>query len=130
MFNQTIIIGRLGKDPEMRYTPNTGVAVTNFTVAVNEKFTTNDGQTDERTTWFSVATWGKQAEVCNQYLKKGRLVLVRGRVSASVWTTQEGQARAELKLNALEVKFLSSNGDTNGGDAAPPENEDEEKIPF
>ncbi len=115
MFQQTIIIGRLGKNPEMSYTPD-GQPVTHFSVAVNEKFKSGD-EDRERVTWFEVTAWGRLAETTNEYLEKGRQIMVRGRISASAWATQEGELRASLKINAQEVKFLGngSNGESEDG---------------
>jgi len=127
MFQQCIIIGNLGRDPEMRYTPD-GKAVTNFTVAVNRKWTSADGSPGEETTWFRVACWGKLAETTNQYLTKGRQVMVAGRISASAWTGQDGQPRASLELTAQDVKFLGSRGDQDASVPDYPGNEEE--IPF
>jgi len=81
-YEHTIIVGHLGRDPEMRYTPS-GTAVTNFSVAVSRKFTGKDGKAVEKTKWFRVTAWGKLAETCNQYLAKGRQVLVAGEIDAS-----------------------------------------------
>ena len=106
MYQKTIIVGNLGQDPEMRYTPS-GVPVTHFSVAVDERWTDRDGQPQEHTTWFRVTAWRKWAELCNQYLSKGRQVLVEGRVSASAWQPQDGgDPRANLELTALTVRFL------------------------
>ena len=105
MYEQTIIIGNVGRDPEMRYTPN-GKAVTNFSVAVNRRFKGKDGQMQERTKWFRVTAWDKLAELCNQYLRKGRLVLVAGEIDASAYANQAGEPAASLELTAREVKFL------------------------
>ena len=118
MYQKTIIVGNLGRDPEMRYTP-AGTAVTNFTVAVNRKWTDQSGEQQEKTTWFRVTTWDKLAELCNQYLTKGRLVLVEGEVEANAYTNQEGEARASLELTARAVRFLGSPGSatTEGVDA-------------
>ena len=127
MFQQCIIIGNLGRDPEMRYTPG-GQAVTDFSVAVNRKWTTQEGTPGEETTWFKVSCWGRLAETTNQYLSKGRLVMVRGRVKASAWTTQEGETRATLELTARDVKFLGGRGDQAGESQSLPA--DEEEIPF
>ena len=113
-YHSTLIVGNLGKDPEMRYTPS-GVAVTNFNVAVNEKWSAADGESGERVTWYRVTTWRKLAEVCNQYLSKGRQVLVEGRVSASAWMPKDGgDPRATLELTAATVKFLGGNGGSKG----------------
>src|SRR3990172_4823962 len=81
MYQKLIIAGHLGKDPEMRYAPN-GDPVTSMSVATNSKYTDKSGQKVEETTWFRVSVWGKQAETCNQYLKKGSAVLVEGRLQA------------------------------------------------
>ncbi len=133
MYEQTIIIGNVGRDPEMRYTPQ-GTAVTNFSVAVNRRWKDKDGQMQERTKWFRVTTWGKLAEVCNEHLTKGRLVLVTGEVSASAYTNQAGEPAASLELTARDVKFLD--GKNGGGEsqaqaeAPAPAPTPEEDLPF
>ncbi len=118
MYQKSIIVGNLGQDPEMRYTPS-GKAVTNFTVAVNRKWTNQSGEQQEKVTWFRVAAWDKLAELCNQYLSKGRLVLVEGEVEANAYTSQEGEAKASLELTARNVRFLGSPGSSaaEGSDA-------------
>ncbi len=103
--NSSTIVGYLGRDPETRYTAS-GKNVTDFSVATSESWTDNDGVKQEKTEWFKVTTWGKLAELCQQYLAKGRLVLVEGKVSASAWTDKEGNPRATLELNAKNVRFL------------------------
>lgn len=105
MYQRVVIVGYLGSDPEMRFTP-TGVPVTSFRVAVNRRWTGSDGEPREKTTWFRVTAWRKLAEQCNQYLSKGRLVLVEGEVDASAWMDSEGNPRATLELTAYRVKFL------------------------
>ena len=111
----------------MRYTP-AGKPVTDFSVAVNRKWTNQDGTPGEETTWFKVTCWGRLAETTNQYLTKGRQVMIIGRVKASAWTSQEGEARATLELTAQDVKFLSGGtGQATGGQDFPSE---EEEIPF
>ena len=106
MYQHTVIVGYLGRDPEMRYTQS-GDAVTNFSVAVSRKWTNQDGTPGEKTTWFRVSAWRRLAETCNQYLSKGRPVLVEGEVSASAWTPQDGgDPRANLELRARNVQFL------------------------
>ena len=133
MYQHTVIVGRLGRDPEMRYTPN-GTAVTNFSVAVSRKYTGKDGQPVEKTTWFRVTAWGKLAEITNEHLAKGRMVLVTGEVSASAYTNQAGEPAASLELTARDVKFLGGKSNGNGGQAqaeapasAPAEEDD---LPF
>lgn len=105
MYQNTIVVGHLGRDPEMRYTPS-GDPVVNFSVATSYRYTDREGQQQEKTTWFNVSVFGKQAESCNQYLSKGRLVLVEGEVSARAYTAQDGTPRASLDLRASRVRFL------------------------
>ncbi len=141
-YHTIIITGHLGRDPEMRYTPS-GQAVTNFPVAVNDNYTNSNGEKVERTLWFRVSAWGRQAETCNQYLKKGRMVLIEGRLTADqatggprVFTRQDGTHGANFELSATTVRFLSSSraeaGDggiaasSDAGDVAAPE----DNIPF
>lgn len=120
MYHKITIVGNLGRDPEMRYTPS-GQAVTNFNVATSRKWTNNEGQIQEETVWFRVSTWGKLAETCNQYLSKGRQVFVEGRMTVDketggprVWTDQNGTPRASYEVTALDVKFLGTRGDSGG----------------
>jgi single-strand DNA-binding protein len=105
----------------MSYTKD-GQPVTHFSIAVNEKFKSGD-EDKERVTWFEVTAWGRQAETCNEYLEKGRQVMVRGRISASAWTTQEGEIRASLKVSAQEVKFLGNGTNGESNDDIPHEGE-------
>ena len=114
------IVGNVGRDPEMRYTP-TGAAVTSFNVATNRQYSNNAGETIKETIWFRVTTWGKQAEICNQYVKKGSKVLVEGRLTADgstggprVWNAQDGTPRASFEVTANTVRFLSSRGEGDG----------------
>jgi len=127
MYQKTIIVGRLGQDPTMRYT-SSGDAVTSLSVAVDNGYTRN-GERVNRTTWFRVAVWGKQAEPCNQYLKKGRMVLVEGEVSASAYAAKDGEARASLDVRAWTVKFLGGAQD-NAGASNQVQDIVEEDIPF
>ena len=118
--NKMIVIGNVGSDPEMRYTPN-GSAVTNFSVAANRRYTTAEGEQREETEWFRVAAWNRLAETCNQYVTKGMKIYVEGRLSSSPYITRDGQARAGNEISAFEVKFLSRPDDTNRpGDANRP----------
>ncbi len=125
MYQHTVIAGRLGNDPELRYTGD-GTPVVNFSVAVSKRWTDKEGETQERTTWFRVTAWRKLAEVCANYLSKGRMVLVDGEVSASAWFNRDGDPVATLELTARNVKFL---GGKNGSNGKSTENEDDEK-PF
>ncbi len=117
--NKMMIIGNLGTDPEMRYTPN-GAAVTSFRIAVNRVYTTGAGERREETEWFTVSAWNQLAETVNQYLSKGRQVYVEGRLSTRTWTGQDGQQRFNLEINANQVVFLSGGGPSDGGDDMGP----------
>ena len=107
--NRIIIIGNLGSEPEMRFTPN-GQPVTSFSVATNRRYTTSDGERREETEWFTVVTWRKLAELCNQYLSKGRLVYVEGRLHSHTWEGQDGQKRYRNEIIADKVSFLDRQG--------------------
>jgi len=114
MYQHTVIVGNVGRDPELRYLPS-GDPVANFSVAVNRKWTNRDGQAQEKTTWFRVNVFGRQAEIVNQYVSKGRLVLVDGEIDVSAYMAQDGTARASLELRARNVRFLGGRG-TEGGE--------------
>jgi single-strand DNA-binding protein len=121
MYHTLVLVGNVGRDPEMRYTPS-GQAVTSFSVATNRQYTSNNGATVKETIWFRVTTWGKQAEICNQYVKKGSKVLVEGRLTPDgetggprVWKAQDGTPRASFEVTANTVRFLSTRGDGEGG---------------
>lgn len=141
MYQKLVIVGNLGKDPEMRYAPN-GDAVTSLNVAANRKYTDKSGQLVKETTWFRVSVWGKQAEACNQYLKKGSSVLVEGRLNADkttggprVFTRQDGTSGASFEVTAERVQFLSGGQrEGDGGSSASPQDAegptDEDNIPF
>jgi len=133
VYQKVIIIGNLGRDPELRYTPQ-GVPVVNFSVATNERWTDQEGQQQDRTTWFRVTAWRKTAENCAQYLTKGRSVLVEGALNPDpqtggprVWTGNDGVPRASYEMRALRVKFLPGRGVGAPEGAEPLE---EEEIPF
>jgi len=108
--NRVEIIGHLGKDPEMSFTPN-GSPVTKFSVAVGRKYTTQDGEKKEETEWFNVVCWNKLAELANQYLAKGRMVYVSGRQHTSTWESQDGVKHYRTELVAFEMQFLSPRQD-------------------
>ena len=103
--NRITIIGNLGNEPEMRFTPS-GRPVTSFRVATNWRYTTPEGERKEETEWFSVVAWGRLAEQCNQFLTKGRLVYVEGRLRLRTWDGQDGQRRSRNEIVADRVKFL------------------------
>ncbi len=138
MYQQITLIGNLGRDPEMRYTP-TGVPVTSFTMAVSRSWVGQDGQRQEKTTWFRVTAWRKLAETASQYLTKGSKVLVVGELEdPNAYIDREGQARASLEVTAQTIRFLSTRGEAGsapvgaGGSAAPDNSEamSDEDIPF
>ena len=138
MYHTLIIICNVGKDHVMRYTPS-GQAVTSFSVATNRQYTSGNGEQVKETVWFRVTTWGKQAEVCNQYVKKGMKVLVEGRLTADkatggprVWGDPP---RASFEVTAGTVRFLSSRGEASdmpmqGGGYDSAEMPPEDDIPF
>ena len=105
--NRIIIVGNLGGDPEMRFTP-AGQPVTSFNVATNRQYTTSDGERKEETEWFTIVAWRKLAELCNQYLSKGQLVYAEGRLHSHSWDGQDGQKHFRNEIVADTVRFLSS----------------------
>jgi single-strand DNA-binding protein len=139
MYQKVTIVGNLGNDPEMRYTAS-GVPVTRFSVATNRRWTGADGNQAEETVWFRVSAWRQLAETCNQYLSKGRQVLVEGRLvpdresgGPRVWTGNDGVARSSYELSAITVQFLGGRGERE--EVSPPEAPEEpggadEEIPF
>jgi single-strand DNA-binding protein len=128
-YQYTIIIGNVGRDPEMRYTQS-GVAVCSFSVAVNRTWTDrNTNEKREKTTWFKVSAWRQLAETANQYVKKGMQVMVAGEIDASAYTGQDGSPRATLDLTARDIRFLGSRGE-NMGEAAADYPSDAEDLPF
>ena len=131
MYQQLTIIGRLGADPELRYTP-TGVPVCSFNVATDRAWNNDQGIKQTETTWHRVTVWRKRAEVCAQHLSKGKMVLVTGSVKASGFTGRDGQVAASLEITADQVIFLSSSGSgaAEGAAGASGAGVDEEVIPF
>ncbi|MBD3345988.1 MAG: single-stranded DNA-binding protein [Chitinivibrionales bacterium] len=117
--NKVILIGNLGKDPELKYTPS-GQAVTNFPVATSERFTDKSGQKQERTEWHNIVAWGKLAELANQYLKKGRSAYIEGRLTTRSWEDRDGNRRYKTEVNAREIVFLGGTGGNGGQSTAPP----------
>ena len=131
--NKIIIIGNLGSEPEMRFTPN-GRPVTSFSVATNWRFTTPEGERKEETEWFTIVTWGRLAEQCNQFLTKGRLVYVEGRLRTHSWEGQDGQKRYRNEIVADRVSFLDRQAVAPYPEAKAAENRiaelEPEDIPF
>ena len=126
MFNKIMVIGNLGSEPELRYTP-TGKPVCSFRLATNRRWTDAEGESREETEWFTVTCWGKLGETVNQYLAKGRLAFVEGRVTLREWEGQDGQKRSRMEITVTEVKFLDRTGSApaaDDGDVAP------EGLPF
>lgn len=137
-YHTLIIVGYIGKDPEMRYTP-AGQAVTNFSIAANRQYTGSGGEQVKETIWFRVSVWGKTAENCNQYLHKGSLVLVEGRLvcdpktgSPRLYTRQDGSPGTAFEVSANTVRFLSGREEEsaveNTGNG--PDHQPEEESPF
>ena len=112
--NKIIVIGHLGRDPEMRYTPN-GDSVTSFSVASSRRYRTRDGEQREETEWFNVSAFGRLADICNQYLTKGRQVYVEGRLSGRTYTDRDGQPRYSLDIRLSEMQMLGSRSDNEYG---------------
>ena len=130
--NKVMIIGNVGGEPEMRFTPD-GKPVTSFRVATNRVYTAQDGERKQETEWFSVVAWSKLAEQCNQFLGKGRLVYVEGRLRTRSWDDQSGQRRYRTEVIAERVNFLdkrdSSMSEDKSGQVADNEAQDDD-IPF
>lgn len=137
MYHTIILIGNLGRDPEMRYTPS-GQAVTSFSVASSRQYTGANGQKVKETIWFRISAWGKQAETCNTYLRKGSKVLVEGRLvpdsngNPRIWTRQDGTSGASYEVSASTVRFLSTRGEAEGefGGDEIVEGDAGDEIPF
>ena len=128
--NRMMVIGNLGSDPEMRYTPN-GSPVTSFSLATNRRYTNSAGERQEETEWLRVVAWNQLAEVCNQYLAKGRRVYVDGRLRSRTWEGQDGQVRFSNEINAYTVVFLDRQGDGPGPAGDRPDSTfDPEDLPF
>lgn len=115
--NKVIIIGNLGKDPEVRHTPQ-GQAVATFSVATSENWNDKSGQKQERTEWHRIVVWGKLAELCGRYLQKGRKAYIEGRLQTRAWDDKEGQKRYTTEIVANTVQFLDSAGSSRGGPSA------------
>ena len=136
--NKIIVIGNLGRDPEMRYTAS-GQSVTSFSIASNRRYTTASGEQRDETEWFNVNAWGRFSELCNQYLSRGRQVYVEGRLSSRTYEARDGQTRFVNEINLTDIQFLGGSGpgedrapftqDSAMGDSAPPL-DDVDDVPF
>ena len=113
--NKVILVGRLGKDPEIRSTAN-GTSVARFSIATDEKFTDRSGEKQERTEWHNIVAWSKLAEICGQYLKKGKLVYIEGSLRTDSWDDKEtGQKKYKTEIVANTMQMLDRRGDEGGG---------------
>ncbi len=131
--NKVMIIGHLGRDPEMRYTPS-GRPVTTFSVAVSRSWNSSDGERRSETEWFKVVAWGNLAEICKKYLTKGQQVYIEGRLQTRRWEDKEGQRRTSVEVVANEMTMLGERrekgaNDDNSFDEIPPDI-DEDEFPF
>ena len=111
--NKVILVGRLGRDPETRYTGG-GQAVANFSVATDETYKDRNGERQKRTEWHKIVVWGKQAEIAQQYLKKGSLIFIEGRIQSREWQDKEGQKRTSFEIVASNFRMLGGKGDGGG----------------
>lgn len=133
--NKVMIIGRLGQDPELKFTTS-GAAVCNFSLATSDTWTDKSGQKQEKTEWHRVVAWGKLAELCNKYLSKGRQAFIEGSLETRSWEDQNGQKKYMTEVNCKNVQFLGGNGSTkeDTGEASNSQNIDAnftaDDIPF
>jgi single-strand DNA-binding protein len=117
-FNKIVIVGYLGRDPELRYTPD-GTPVCNFTLATTERRKDKSGEFQDHTTWFRVTLFGRQAEVASQYLSKGRQVFIEGSLSQREYTDRDGNTRTSLEVRGSELQFIGSRGDESSAVSEP-----------
>ena len=135
MINKVILIGRLGADPEIRYTPS-GAEVATFRMATSEAWTNKSGEKEERTEWHRIVAWRGLAKICGEFLSKGKLVYVEGRLRTRSWEDRDGNKRTTTEVEATDMKMLGGAGE--GGrkarepeaESAPPAAKEEEDIPF
>lgn len=118
-FNKIIIVGYLGRDPELKHTPQ-GTAICKFSVATTERRKNAQGEPEETTTWFRVTVWGRQAELANEYLSKGRQVYVEGRLRLEEYIDREGHTRISPEVTASDLQFLGQRNDDSATNQAPP----------
>ncbi|KUG23444.1 single-stranded dna-binding protein [hydrocarbon metagenome] len=117
MINKAILIGRLGKDPDIRYTPD-GTMVTTFRIATDEQWKDKNGEKVQRTEWHQIVTYRKLAEICGNYLVKGKLVFIEGRIQTRSWEDKEGVKRYTTEIIANDMKMLDSKGQNKADDAS------------
>jgi len=128
MVNKVLLLGNLGQDPEVRYTPS-GATVCTFSIATNERWTSKDGKKEERTEWHRIVVWGKLAELCGEYLGKGRTVFVEGRLQTREWTDKQGNKRYTTEIIANNVQFIGAGSGKGGGASQKAANFPEESAP-
>ena len=135
MVNKVILIGRLGADPEIRYTPS-GAEVATFRIATSESWTNKGGEKEERTEWHRIVAWRGLAKICGEYLSKGKLVYVEGRLRTRSWEDRDGNKRTTTEIEATDMKMLGGAGEASRKakeaepESAPPATKEEEDIPF
>ena len=122
--NKVILIGNLGADPELKYTPN-GKAVANFRIAVTESWVNKDGEKEDRTEWARIVTWGRLGEICGKYLHKGKQVYIEGKLQTRSWEDRDGNTRYTTEINAYTMQMLGSAGRSDDSGLVM-----EEEIPF
>ncbi len=126
MVNRVVLIGRLGRDPEVRYTQSKQ-AVANFSLATNERWVDAGGNRQERTEWHNVVVWGKLAEICGQFLKKGKLVFIEGRLQTREWDDRDGNKRRTTEVVATNMQMLDRGGEAGSG---PSQDESPDSAPM
>ena len=129
--NKVILLGRLGQEPELKYTPS-GSAVCSFSLATSENWTDKSGQKQEKTEWHRIVVWGKLGELCNQYLAKGRQVYLEGKLQTRSWDDKTGQKRYTTEINAITIQFIGAQGEKGapGPTQGMPANKGNEKPVF
>jgi single-strand DNA-binding protein len=134
--NKAILIGRLGADPEIRYTPS-GAEVANFRIATSETWTNKNGEKEERTEWHRIVAWRALAKICGEYLSKGKLVYIEGKIRNRSWEDRDGNKKWTTEIEATEMRMLGGGGGEAErrtkepeGDYAPPPPNKEEDVPF
>ena len=126
-FNKIILVGNLGRDPELRYTPQ-GTPVCNFTLATNEKRKDRSGEVQDLTTWFRITLWGRQAEAASQYLSKGRPIYIEGRLRVEEWTDRDGRMRYTLEVHATDMQFIGAKTEDSSSKGLRPDNNQAEEV--
>jgi single-strand DNA-binding protein len=134
MVNKAVLIGRLGKDPEVRYTPD-GLMITSFNLATDEQWKDKSGQKVQKTEWHRIVTFGKLAEICGNYLTKGKMIFVEGRIQTRTWEDKEGVKRYTTEIVAADMRMLDSKGqgkasESPAEEAYPTGAIPEEDVPF